>query len=453
MRAADQDWTHLSQGGEDLHETQLEDTAVGVGTVNWRPTGENDGEDEEEKPRTPSTNSVSRKIHFIGAGNVGNFVAHSLAGIPKPPEICLLLRRVAFEEFKLNGQTLEVVTHGVPDPRQNISAEPIFPIRTLPSGERDPSDTIVNLVVSTKTFDTASALQSVSHRLTSDSTIVFLQNGLGVIEEVNEKVFPNIEERPHYIVGVVSHGLKKGGSGGFDGPKNRFQVHHTGSGTIALGLLPKYPDQKYDQVDTNYFAPSSRFMLRTFTRTAVLIAVGYEPKEMLQIQLEKLAVNAIINPLTALLGCPNGALVDNFFVTRTMRLLLSEISLVIRSLPELSNTVNRDLRFSPAQLEAVAMRVARRTAENTSSMLQDIILGHRTEIEYINGYIVRRGEELGIRCVMNYMLAQMVKGKREMAVRDVVNYLPGVQESTKANKLKAKGKKAVDEIPFDANET
>jgi len=94
-----------------------------------------------------------------------------------------------------------------------------------------------------------------------------------------------------------------------------------------------------------------------------------------------------------------------------MRLLLAEVSLVLQSLPELRNVPNVKTRFDTVRLERMVVSLAKATARNTSSMLQDVRVGRQTEIDYINGYIVRRGEELGIQCVMNYMLLHMIKGK------------------------------------------
>jgi 2-dehydropantoate 2-reductase len=47
-----------------------------------------------------------------------------------------------------------------------------------------------------------------------------------------------------------------------------------------------------------------------------------------------------------------------------------------------------------------------------------------TEVDYINGWIVKRGEELGIRCSMNYMLMQLVKGKKLVVEREILEGVP-----------------------------
>ena len=159
-------------------------------------------------------------------------------------------------------------------------------------------------------------------------------------------------------------------------------------------------------------------MLRTLARSPVLATVGQTPTEILQAQLEKLAVNATINPITALLDSRNGAVLYNYAITRAMRLLLAEISLVFRSLPELAALPNTLTRFGAERLETLVVGVAYRTRENVSSMCADVRAGRRTEVEFINGYVVKRGEEVGVKCVMNYLVMQLVKGKQAMVDRE-----------------------------------
>lgn len=62
----------------------------------------------------------------------------------------------------------------------------------------------------------------------------------------------------------------------------------------------------------------------------------------------------------------------------------------------------------------MVVKVARFTGEKTSDMLQEIRKGIPTEIDYVNGWVVRRGQELGIRSTVNFMVQAMVKAKEKM---------------------------------------
>ncbi|KAK4555327.1 2-dehydropantoate 2-reductase (Ketopantoate reductase) (KPA reductase) (KPR) [Recurvomyces mirabilis] len=299
------------------------------------------------------------------------------------------------------------------------------------------SDTIHNLIVTTKAAYTVPALSTIRHRLTSKSTICFLQNGMGVVDNVNKEVFPDPASRPSYVQGIITHGVNVPPE---VAERDPFFAVHAGHGTIALGVLPQTPlsasseavdapasqdtDGKEAAIENEKWAPSARYILRTLTRTPVLCAVGFTPTELLQLQLEKLAVNSVLNPLTSLIDARNGQILYNFALTRTMRLLLAETSLVIRSLPELQSIPNISTRFSAERLEMLVVSVATKTKDNISSMLADVRAGRKTEIEFINGYIVRRGEEVGVKCVVNYGIMQTVVGKAMVTQREVRDAVP-----------------------------
>ena len=390
------------------------------------PTPNQSVDDEEDYLHDSSlpSSSVDRKpfpkmIHILGTGNIGNFVAHSLAGIPgRPPVTLLFHRRTNLNLFAKCGKMIELYRNDIPEYSTGFEAELALPEDEVQSIDTDSNNIIHNLIVSVKAPNTIAALSSVANRLTRDSTVLFLQNGMGILDEVNTKVFPNIETRPNYLLGIITHGLYRRGT---------FGVTHAGLGTLAIGAVLRHQSRgsnSNQERTRNTIAPSSRYILRTLTRTPVLAAVGFGSMDIMQHQIEKLAINAIINPLTVMFDCKNGELLENFSVTRVMRLLLFEISLVIRSLPELQNVPNVEVRYSPQRLEAQVIRIARQTSSNTSSMLQDVRAGRQTEVEYINGYIVRRGEEMGIRCVVNYMLEKMVIGKQQMTSRKLSDLIP-----------------------------
>jgi 2-dehydropantoate 2-reductase len=419
--------------------------------------------------------SVPRRIHILGTGSIGKLVAHSIRGIANPPPVTLLLhKRTLLQAWENSAKEVTIQDDGIEVRRKGFEVELLPLVRrqhgvAMKEGEPDlyehsdsttwkpheaakalkeqetlqekpeqqldedlevepkEDDTIHNLIVTTKAAFTVNALANIKHRLLPTSTICFLQNGMGVIDEVNQKLFPDEDERPNYMQGIITHGVNVPPA---VAERNPFYAVHAGHGTIALSLIPstqakKAPtdlirsSQDIHDIQDDRWADSSRYLIRTLTRTPVLCAVGFTPTELLQLQLEKLAVNSVLNPLTVILDARNGSILYNFAITRTMRLLLAETSLVIRSLPELQNIPNVAHRFSAQRLETLVVSVANTTRDNISSMLADVRAGRQTEVEYINGYIVRRGEEIGIKCVVNYSTMQMVIGKSAVTQREV----------------------------------
>ena len=285
---------------------------------------------------------------------------------------------------------------------------------------------INHLIVTTKAHQTVKSLLPLKHRLSRDSTIVFLQNGCGTVEEVNDAVFPHVLERPNYMIGINSHGIYA------TGPSSAV---HAGHGVIYLGILPR-DDQEppkrprfrklsiEDEGDEVEFVETSRYLLHSLTHLPILAAVPVPPSTLVLHQFDKLAVNCVVNPLTVLLDAPNGSILQNHQLSRTMRLLLFEISAIFRRLPEVEGIPNIDLRFSPDRLEHLVVNVAQKTSQNISSMLQDVRRGVETEIDYLNGWVVRRGESVGVKAVVNYSMVGLIKGKQNMISREVDGYMP-----------------------------
>jgi len=85
---------------------------------------------------------------------------------------------------------------------------------------------------------------------------------------------------------------------------------------------------------------------------------------------------------------------------------------------------NVEARFSAAKLEARVRSIIQSTALNYSSMLVDVRNGRPTEINYITGFLVRKGEDLGIRCMMNYLVLQLIHSKEKIMGREAQSHLP-----------------------------
>lgn len=114
----------------------------------------------------------------------------------------------------------------------------------------------------------------------------------------------------------------------------------------------------------------------------------------------KLAVNAAINPLTALLRVPNGVLAEDEQTRGLMRQIAAEVAAVAQA-------QGIELVAETAADRAIA--VAEATAANRSSMLQDIERGVQTEIEAICGAVVERAKASGVAVPLNGRLLQLIR--------------------------------------------
>lgn len=159
-------------------------------------------------------------------------------------------------------------------------------------------------------------------------------------------------------------------------------VRHTGKGTTSFA-----PDSAPDVVSS-------------LEQAGFAIAMS---NEMHRSILRKLLFNAVINSLTALLRIPNGELLATPERLDLMRALFEETAAILekRGLPE------------AASLWDDLLAVCKATAQNRSSMLQDALAGRETEIDAINGAIVRFAAAEGVGAPTNETLTALVKALAE----------------------------------------
>lgn len=383
----------------------------------------------------PSTaEDASRRIYMIGGvGSVGKLIAHSLRDIQDPPPITHLLHVYSLvKQWEDSKKVITIQRDGKELEQSGFDVELMPKVShagakpdTSGEGSHAISDApIKHLLVITKAAYTVPNLVRVAHRLGPDSTICFLQNGMGIIDEVNEKIFSDPKTRPNYMQGIITHGMNT--------PpeimaRDPFYAVHGGQGTISIGLLPRGKLSKEEITEQgknpkalkeDQWPASAQYLFKTLLSSPVIAAQGITATELLQQQLEKLAVNAVINPLTAVLGGPNGTIIEFGPLRATIDLLLGEITKVFTSLPELQGVPDIDKRFSEEKLMGGVTKQCVGTPHNISSMLSDIKIGQQTEIGYINGYIVRRGKELGIEATVNYAIMQTVITKQQMVEKE-----------------------------------
>jgi 2-dehydropantoate 2-reductase len=350
------------------------------------------------------TTRTSPQVYILGLGSIGTFAAHTLADIPERPAINLLLHRPSLldgyiqSEQKLRlatreGQSVLHTGYGLEVLRESqwYSVDPdayapdVAGIQDYAQSPVD--DTISDLIVCVKSTQTVAALRPLLPRLSRTSNIMFLQNGAGMIEDVNTHLWPNPSIRPNYITGVISHGVTLNKS---------FNITHTGPAATAIGPVPR---------DDHTTQPPS-YMLNALPLAPRLNCKTYDWQTTLCIQLEKLACNAFSNPLCALADAPTSYL---FSVPETLHSLMQEISSVVLALPELHGVPGLQERFSAKALERTVMDIVEKNKAGTTSMVWDMRWGRETEVRYINGYWAMRGKELGVITALNAELVERVE--------------------------------------------
>ena len=227
-------------------------------------------------------------------------------------------------------------------------------------------ETLDVLLVCCKASQCLAALQQWEMAITKNTQIVLLQNGFGQHDEVH-KLYPHNT----LFAASTTEGANR---------KSRFHILHAGSGVTQWGY---------------YSGPKENLKLNI----TLLSGTHIKQKNIKQILLDKLAINAVINPLTVKYNCPNGDLLNNKDSAIEFKNLCTETQYFF-------NIMHWPLSFD---LLERATSVAQLTQFNISSMLQDVRNQQETEIEYINGYLVNKAKENTIQLPLNEAIYQQVK--------------------------------------------
>ncbi len=380
-------------------------------------------------------------IHILGTGAAGKYIAHALAGLADGPEVTLLLHKpLLIQQWHEEGSNIQLLRNGKLTTRSNFNIESSSFLRRSRPEQRfpgfgsqmehtaEPPDTLIDcLVVTTEGHTTVAALSNIKHRLKRSSTICFIQDGLGVTNLVDSSVFPDPETRPSYMLGNISLDLVP--------TPRKFTLFEKEPGRICLTMVPRNMSAQVPRFSFTKARPSvkridyswnptSVFLMRTLSRTFDLRAVGLYPADFHVMQLQKLAINAVIGPLSVIYDCYNNELLCNYQVSRSIKLLVREISTILYRLPEVYRTAKIEKLFSAEKLESIIVGVLGKTGKNTTRMLQAVRNGERTDIDFYNGYLVRRAMELGIDCPHLEMIVAVVKGKQIIRNRGKGSFIP-----------------------------
>ena len=221
-----------------------------------------------------------------------------------------------------------------------------------------------------KAYHTEKAVSDALVLQKEDTVFLTLQNGLGNEEAICKRVDPR-----KVILGVTNHGATLLGPG---------CIRHAGWGKTYIGEL----DGKVTDRVTQF--------AQVFTRAGIETEVSSNIQGLVW---NKLFINVGINAVGALTGLKNGHLLDYPETLRLMEALVSEAIAVARKKGIL-------IEGNPIQK---VKAVAEATRENRCSMGQDFDNRRKTEIDVINGAVVREAERLGIPVPYNQMITDLVK--------------------------------------------
>jgi 2-dehydropantoate 2-reductase len=289
------------------------------------------------------------KVAVMGAGAVGCYYGGMLARAGH--EVVLIARPQHVEAIRRDGLRLDT---------QSFNEH----VRVEASTEPDVVKGAKLVLFCVKSTDTDSAAQALASHLERDALILSLQNGVENAERLRE-LLP--QETAAAVVYVASE---------MAGPGH---VRHHGRGELVIEP-----------------SSASKEVARALVEAGVPTEISDNVRGALW---AKLVLNCAYNALSALSRLPYGKLVQGEGVTRAMRDVVDECLAVAEA----------EGVTIPGDVDVSVRRIAETMPNQFSSTAQDMMRGKRSEIDHLNGLIVRRGEALGVQTPANRMLHVLVR--------------------------------------------
>lgn len=301
------------------------------------------------------------RIAVMGAGAVGCYFGGMFARAGAP--VALIGRAPHVGAIARNGLFLD-----------SIHFQQHVPI--LASTDAGAARDAEIILLCVKAVDTEDAAKALAPHLARGAIVISLQNGVNNVERARSAA--GIEAIPACVYVAVEMAAPG-------------HVKHTGRGDLVIGDLQKSERNGDDHQ-------------RLLERLATLFARAGVPcrvSENIAADLwTKLIMNCAYNAISALSQTRYGRLVRNPWTREVMRQVIEEAVAVARA---------HGVQFADVNLVEAGLKLADTMPDAISSTAQDIARGKRTEIDSLNGYVARRGAELGITTPVNQTLHALVK--------------------------------------------
>jgi len=289
------------------------------------------------------------KIAVMGAGAVGCYYGGMLARAGH--DVVLIGRPQHVEAIKRQGLRLETQTF---DERIRVSA-------STEAGAVQGAQLVLFCVKSTDTENGAAAIKP---HLATDALVLSLQNGVDNADRLRALLPQEV------IAAAVYIGVEMAGPG---------HVRHHGRGELVIEA-----------------SKANNEVARVLVAAGVPTDISDNVRGALWV---KLIANCAYNALSAITQLPYGRLVKGEGITAAMRDLVDECVTVAKA----------DGVTLPGDVDAAVRKIAETVPGQYSSTAQDLARGKRSEIDHLNGLIVRRGEALGVATPANRLLHAIVK--------------------------------------------
>ncbi|KKK42594.1 hypothetical protein LCGC14_0385400 [marine sediment metagenome] len=323
------------------------------------------------------------RIGYIGAGSIGSLFGGYIANVQsEETEIETIFFCTKEHAEKINQSGLKIIKNQEVKETRNIRAYPDEKVLE-DKIRKEPSFGFDFMFLTTKAYDLEKAIKQYKNLIEVSKWLVILQNGIG-----NEDIAGKYILKSKLIRAVTTNGafLKEPG-----------KILHTGDGITKIG----FPFLKNSKVKKEDFENAYKDLENL---KGILESASFETEivdDVIKESWEKVFVNVGINAFGALTRLPNGVLLD----FDEMKSLMGE---AINEATNIAKVMN--IEILDKDYVAYTLQIAKKTSQNKNSMLQDILNGKQTEIDFINGRVIKYAQDLGMKVPINTLLTYLIKG-------------------------------------------
>ncbi|PCS23471.1 2-dehydropantoate 2-reductase [Candidatus Enterovibrio escicola] len=220
-----------------------------------------------------------------------------------------------------------------------------------------------------KIFQVVGALDAILPYLNLNALVIFMYNGMGI----SEAVLTRLGTTPVILATTAQASFKL----------SKVEIKHNGIGETRLGGVNDAGKQYSFIADVFHHA----------------LAPCFWEEEIKHALWRKLAINCLINPLSALNQIANGELIKKIW-HKKLEQLSGEFAEVARK---------EKINLSKEEILELSLAVARATANNYCSMNRDVFFKRPSEIDFITGYLISRAKYYSIHVPLNVSLYQEIK--------------------------------------------
>ena len=301
------------------------------------------------------------KIGIIGAGAMGCLFAG------------LLSETQSVTLYDVSRETVNAINaHGVRC-RETDGSQWTHAVPAALSGTAEaPADLAILFVKDTVS---RAALEGNSGLIGPETVVLSLQNGMGNLE-----IMEDFAPRQRLLLGTTKHNCVAEGPG---------VIFHSGAGITHVGS-PAGNEA------------AARTVAGVFQAVGIDTAACADVNHLLW---EKLFLNMTVNPVTALLGCEIGVMAEEPHARVVLEALIDEAVAVAAADGQ---------QFDPAEVKKTVLTATRALAAGRASMCQDMERGRRTEIDFINGAVVRLGRKYGVPTPRHELIVNLIHTKETL---------------------------------------